>query len=233
MASTDRSSRPRQAATSKSLSGSNGKVASGYPLAVDRLISELARLPGIGRRSAERLAFHILKGDEQSGLALANAVIDVKRTVGHCPVCWNLSDGGPCEICRDTKRDHATVLVVEEPRDLIALEQSAMYRGGYHVLMGRLSPLDGIGPSELTIEGLEQRVREPAANACTTPVTEIILGLNPTLEGDGTALHLAEVLKPAGVRVTRLARGLPTGTSLEYANKAVLADAIVCRQVVR
>jgi len=207
--------------------------ASGYPRAVDRLIGELARLPGIGRRSAERLAFHILKADEQSGLALAAAISDVKKTVGHCPVCWNLSDGGRCEICSDGKRDHSTVLVVEEPRDLIALEQSSMFKGGYHVLMGRLSPLDGIGPTELTIDGLEKRIADPALNAAGLKVREVILGLNPTLEGDGTSLHLAEVLKGKGVKVTRLARGLPTGSSLEYVNKAVLADAIVCRQEVR
>lgn len=232
MESTDRSSGPSSRPVSPS-SSKRGGGSTGYPAAVDRLISELARLPGIGRRSAERLSFHILKGDSQAGLALANAIIDVKKTVGHCPVCWNLSDGGACELCRDTKRDHSTVLVVEEPRDLIALEQSSMYRGGYHVLMGRLSPLDGIGPSELTIDGLVGRVGDPASNANGTVVREIILGLNPTLEGDGTALHLADVLKGTGVKVTRLARGLPTGTSLEYANKAVLADAIMCRQEVR
>ncbi len=239
MASMDRSKREGDGRASggpeQPPTGGRGsaRAASGYPRAVDRLIEELVRLPGIGRRSAERLAFHILKGDEAAGLALASAIVDVKKTVGHCPVCWNLSGGGRCEICTDSRRDHATVLVVEEPRDLIALEQSAMFKGGYHVLMGRLSPLDGIGPEELTIDGLALRVQDAGANALGVAVREVILGLNPTLEGDGTSLYLAEILRGEGVKVTRLARGLPTGSSLEFVNKAVLADAIVCRQEVR
>ncbi len=203
-----------------------------YPKAVDRLIAEFARLPGVGRRSAERLAFYILKSDEPTALALAQAVTDVKRSVRHCDVCFNLSDGPLCEICGDAQRDRSLVLVVEQPKDLIALEQTSMYRGLYHVLMGRLSPLDGIGPDELTIPRLMERVNSPAGNPGAAPVAEIILGLNPTIEGDGTGLYLAERLRAMGVRVSRLARGLPTGSQLEYANKAVLADAIQGRQKV-
>ncbi|MEN0020665.1 MAG: recombination mediator RecR [Planctomycetota bacterium] len=203
-----------------------------YPEAVDRLIAHLSALPGIGRRSAERLAFHLLKADTDAAMALAKAVADVKRTVHHCPVCMNLTDVGRemCGVCDDPRRDRSTVLVVEQPKDLIALEQTGMYRGLYHVLMGRLSPLDGIGPEELAIDSLLARVDDPSRNPGGEPVAEVILGLNPTLEGDGTALFLRQELSRRGVRVTRLARGLPTGGQLEYANKAVLADAIEGRR---
>ncbi len=206
-----------------------------YPAPVERLIAELARLPGIGRRSAERVAFHILKGDAPSALALAGAIREVKEHIHHCGVCFNLTDADPCPICSDPRRDRAVVLVVEQPKDLIALEQTAMYRGLYHVLMGHLSPLDGIGPGDLTIADLLRRIDRPAdkpAAAGDTPVREVVLGLNPTLEGDGTALHLAEQLRSRGVKVTRLARGLPSGGQLEFATKAVLADALVGRQSV-
>jgi recombination protein RecR len=202
-----------------------------YPAAVERLITEFARLPGIGRRTAERLAFHILKSDPPTALALSQAVRDVKETVRHCSTCYNLTDHDPCAICGDPSRDHALVLVVEQPKDLIALEQTGMFRGVYHVLMGHISPLEGVRPEDLTIPDLLRRVDEPARNAGQAQIREIVLGLNPTVEGDGTALYLAEELRPRGVKVSRLARGLPTGGSLEYANKAVLADAIQGRQM--
>lgn len=203
---------------------------SGYPRAVDRLIDEFAALPGIGRRSAERLAFHILRSPEERALALANAIREIKTSVRHCDICWNLSDAGTCRICADPARDRQTILVVEQPKDLIALEQTGLYRGLYHVLMGRLSPLEGIGPEELTIGALLKRVEDPSLNPGGVRVQEVILGMNPTLEGDGTALHLMEELRARGVAVSRLARGLPSGSQLEYANKAVLADAIMGRQ---
>ncbi|MCZ7634287.1 MAG: recombination mediator RecR [Phycisphaerales bacterium] len=203
-----------------------------YPEAVDRLIERLSDLPGIGRRSAERLAFHLLKSDEAGAMALARAIADVKRTVRHCSVCSNFAEGDPCAICADPSRDRSTVLVVEQPKDLIALEQTGMYKGLYHVLMGRLSPLDGIGPEDLTAGDLLARVDDPAKNPGGVPIREVVLGLNPTLEGDGTALYLAEELHKRGVAVSRLARGLPSGSQLEYANKAVLADAILGRQKV-
>jgi recombination protein RecR len=196
----------------------------GYPKAVERLIAEFTKLPGIGRRSAERLAFYVLKSSAEEVLPLAGALQEVKATVGHCPECWNLSDGTACEVCRDASRDRGVILVVEQPKDVIALEQTGMYQGLYHVLMGRLSPLEGIGPSELTIGTLMERVKAGAR--------EVILGLNPTMEGDGTALYLANELKGVTVQVTRLARGLPSGSQLEYANKSVLADAIQGRQSV-
>lgn len=202
---------------------------SAYPRAVERLVAEFAALPGVGRRTAERLAFFVLKSDEARALSLAQAITDVKRSVRHCRVCWNLADADLCEICADPRRDRGTVLVVEQPKDLIALEQTGMYRGLYHVLMGRLAPLEGVGPEELTMGGLLERIDQPDVNPGGTPVTEVILGLNPTLEGDGTAMHLGELLGKK-VKVTRLARGLPSGSQLEYANKAVLADAITGRR---
>lgn len=203
-----------------------------YPASVDRLIAEFARLPGVGRRSAERLAFHLLKSDTPSALALAQAITDVKQTVRHCRICSNLSDSDVCPICSDDRRDRTRILVVEQPKDLIALDQTGMYHGLYHVLMGRLSPLDGIGPSELTVTELFKRIEHPEHNPGNVKPTEVILGLNPTLEGDGTALYLAQELRSRGMTVSRLARGLPTGSQLEYANKAVLADAIQGRQAV-
>jgi recombination protein RecR len=203
---------------------------SGYPHAVDRLIDEFASLPGIGRRSAERLAFHMLRSPKERAMALADAIREVKTSVQHCDVCWNLSDGKLCRICADAERDRHTVLVVEQPKDLIAIEQTGLYKGLYHVLMGRLSPLEGIGPEELTIGALLKRVEDPSLNLGGTRIREVVLGMNPTLEGDGTALHLLEELRSRGVAVSRLARGLPSGSQLEYANRAVLADAIMGRQ---
>ncbi|MGH7242495.1 MAG: recombination mediator RecR [Phycisphaerales bacterium] len=204
-----------------------------YPAAVEKLIDEFAKLPGIGRKSAERLAFYILKNDETTANLLARAILDVKQKIKHCRICWNLADGQICGICDNPARDRSQVLVVEQPKDLIALEQTGMYRGTYHVLMGRLSPLDGVEASDLTIADLVKRIKQPASNAGGVPITEIILGLNPTLEGDGTGLYLqkeVESLGVGGVGITRLARGLPSGGQLEYANKAVLADAIQSRQ---
>lgn len=201
-----------------------------YPKVVDQLIDELASLPGIGRRTAERLAFYLLKAEVPKAMALAHAISNMKQTIRHCTVCSNLSDADICAICADPARDRSTILVVEQPKDLIALEQTGLYRGLYHVLMGRLSPLDGIGPGELTISDLLERVRDPSVNSGQTQVREVILGMNPNLEGDGTQLYLTQELRNTMVRITRLARGLPSGSQLEYANKAVLADAIVGRQ---
>lgn len=201
-----------------------------YPETISNLIEEFSRLPGIGRRSAERLAFHVLKSSEQDAMALANAIAEVKRKVRHCSICWNLADHDPCPICADPARDPATVLVVEQPRDLISLEQTGMYRGVYHVLLGRLDPLDGVGPEEITLSGLLSRLGDPARNAQGQPVRELVLGLNPDMEGDTTALHIAEAARAAGVPTSRLARGLPSGSQIEYASRAVLGDAITGRQ---
>jgi len=205
-------------------------ASSAYPMPVRELIEQLAKLPGIGTRSAERLAFHVLKSDNATAMALSSAISAVKESVHHCRLCYNLCDGEICSICQDPQRDRSRVLVVEQPKDLIALEQTGMYRGLYHVLMGRLSPLDGISPSDLTISHLFDRIESGKKREEDQQIKEIVLGLNPTVEGDGTALYLASELRKIGVNVSRLARGLPSGSSLEYANKAVLADAILGRQ---
>jgi len=215
-----------QTAPAKPSTRQRNHPTSAYPEPMDRLITELAKMPGVGRRSAERLAFFLLKAQRNDALALAAAVRDVKDHVRHCRYCYNLSDTDVCTVCADERRDRTRILVIEQPKDLIAFEQAGSYRGLYHVLMGRLSPLEHIGPETLTIEALLDRARHPATNPGKAPVEEIILGLNPTVEGDGTALYLRDVLEDAAVRVTRLARGLPTGSQLEYVNKAVLADAL-------
>ncbi|MFN0133721.1 MAG: recombination mediator RecR [Phycisphaerales bacterium] len=195
----------------------------GYPAPVERLIDELSQLPGIGRRSAERMAFHVLKGTPEDAERLARAIRDAKGKVWHCRTCFNLSEAQECAVCVDPRRDRSIVLVVEQPRDLLAIERAAIFRGVYHVLLGRLSPLEGVGPDDLTAAALLSRLGEGV-------IREVILGLNPTLEGDGTALYLAEKVTALGVRVTRLARGLPTGGQLEHANLAVLTDAIEGRR---
>lgn len=203
-----------------------------YPASVSALVDALAGLPGIGRRTAERLAFWVLKAETAEAMALAEAIAAVKREVRHCGVCWNLTDADPCRICADASRDAALVLVVEQPKDLISLEQTRMHRGVYHVLMGRLDPLDGVGPDALTIDDLVARVQDSARNARGVPVREVILGLNPDMEGDSTALQVAQRLAASGIAVTRLARGLPSGSQIEFANRAALADAIALRQPV-
>lgn len=201
-----------------------------YPASVDELIDQFSRLPGIGRRTAERLAFHVLKSSEDDALALSRAIASVKRTVRHCSICFNLTDTDPCPICADPRRDRALVLVVEQPKDLIALEQTGLHRGVYHVLMGHVSPLDRIGPEDLTVAALLARLDDPAKNSGAEPVREVVMGLNPTLEGDGTALLIADEVRRRHVAVSRLARGLPSGSQLEYVNKAVLADALEGRR---
>lgn len=201
-----------------------------YPEPVERLIEEFTRLPGIGRRSAERMAFHVLKSSEEDALRLSRTVSDVKLKVRCCAICFNLTDVEPCSICAGEHRDASKVLVVEQARDLISLEQTGVYQGVYHVLTGRIDPLGGIEPGDLTIRQLFDRVEHAEHNCRKVPVKEVILGLNPDMEGDTTGLYLANELGRRKVQVTRLARGLPSGSHLEYASKAVLADAIEGRQ---
>jgi len=191
----------------------------GYSQTIEKLIAELNKLPGIGARTAERLAFHVLKSDRDEAFALAEAIRAVKLNVRPCKVCHNLAEGELCRICADARRDHATICVVEQPKDLLALEATGSYRGVYHVLMGRVAPLEGVDPEDLTIDALVDRVRAGG-------VREVILATNPTVAGDGTALHISSLLAPTGVKITRLARGLPTGGQIEYASKSVLSDAI-------
>jgi recombination protein RecR len=190
---------------------------------VSRLVDELAKLPGIGKKSAERLAYHILRVHQNEALALADAIRNVKANVRYCSTCYNLAEGELCSICQDARRDRGLLCVVEQPRDLMALEQAGTYRGVYHVLLGRIAPLEGIGPDQLTIDALVARVH-------AEPFREIIMGTNPTLEGDGTALYIANRLGDSKVPITRLARGITTGSVLEFANKEILADALSGRQ---
>lgn len=205
----------------------------GYPDAVGRLIEAFERMPGIGRRSATRLAFHLLKGTAEDARTLAGAIEDVKSQVSCCQVCWQLTEQQPCAICSDPGRDATCVLVVEQPRDLMSVEGTGLHRGIYHVLTGRLDPLGGVGPDDITINALMARIDDPQCNARGEPVREVILGLNPTLEGDSTALHLADVLAERDVTVTRLARGLPSGGSMEFATPAMFADALLGRRDVK
>ncbi len=193
--------------------------------AVDRLIDAFGRLPGLGAKSAERLAYHLLKAPAEEALALAEAIRAVKESVRHCQACFHLTEADQplCTICRDTRRDPGLICVVEQSRDLLALEKSATFGGVYHVLLGRLAPLQGVGPEQLTVDALERRVRAGG-------VRELIMATNPTLEGDGTALLVANRLADTGVAITRLARGLASGSVLEFANKEMLADAINGRQ---
>ena len=190
-----------------------------YTKSIERLQTEFAKLPGIGARSAERLAFHVLKSAEAEALSLAEAIRDVKTKVHPCSVCFNLDEEDPCWICRDAGRDRSRICVVEQTKDLSSIEQTGSYSGLYHVLMGRIAPLEGANPEDLTLDALAKRVEAGG-------VAEVILATNPTFEGDGTALHIVEMLKASGVAVTRLARGLPAGAQIEYANAAILADAL-------
>ena len=201
-----------------------------HPEPLERLITEFVRLPGIGRRSAERMAFHVLKASAEEAMRLSQAVADLKQKIRPCSVCGNLTDHEVCRICSSPDRDPSVVLVVEQPRDLIGLEQVGTYRGVYHVLMGRLDPLGGVEPEDLAIQALLDRIADPGRNSRGVAVAEVILGLNPNLEGDTTALYLADRLAGRPLKVTRLARGLPAGSQLEYASRAVLADAIEGRQ---
>jgi recombination protein RecR len=202
----------------------------GTPEPVRRLLDGLTRLPGIGKRSAERIAFFLIKDSHEEALALSQSISDVKKRVVCCNICNNIADASPCAICDDSSRDASVVLVVEQPRDLIRLEATGMYKGVYHVLTGRIDPLAGVEPADLTVDALLQRVERPETNARGAVVVEVILGLNPNLEGDSTSLYLASQLQLKGIKVTRLARGLPSGSSIEYANTQVLSDAIAGRR---
>ncbi|MEW6541688.1 MAG: recombination mediator RecR [Bacillota bacterium] len=196
-----------------------------YSRSVGRLIEELARLPGIGPKTAQRLAFYLVTAPREAAESLSRAILDARDKLVFCKVCANIADEDPCGICRDPNRDHGLVCVVEQPRDVLAVEKAHGYRGLYHVLNGSLSPLQGVGPEELNIAALVERVREGA-------VREVIVATNATVEGEATALYLARLLRPLSVRVTRLAFGLPVGSDLEYADGRTLARAIEGRREV-
>ena len=194
-----------------------------YPPSVGRLVEALQRLPGIGPKTAQRLTFHLLKQPEGAVRELADALVDLKTRAVHCSRCFNVTEEDPCRICANPSRDPAVMCVVEEPNDLLAMERTGEYRGRYHVLLGALSPLEGIGPDELKVRELLGRVE-------TDGVREVILATNPNVEGDATAIYLAKLLRPLGVRVTRIARGLPVGGDLEYADEVTLARALEGRK---
>lgn len=195
---------------------------SGIPEPLARLMQQLAHLPGIGPRSAERIAFHLLRVAPEEAIALAKAIQDVKRNLRHCTTCFNLTDEDPCAICRNPRRDRSLIVVVEQPKDVMLLEQTGLVEGVYHVLMGRLAPLEHVAPEDLTIDALVRRVEAGG-------VREVLLATSPTMEGDGTALFISERLKPFGLTVSRLARGLAVGSQVEYASRAMLEAAITGR----
>ena len=190
---------------------------------VANLVNEFNKLPGIGKKSAERLTYHILRVHATEALALADAIRRVKENVRYCLVCYNLSEEDKCAICRDPKRQQDVLCIVEQPRDLIVLEQTGIYHGLYHVLLGRIAPLDGIGPDQLTIDALVRRIREGTFK-------ELIMATNPTTEGDGTALYISNLLSELPIRITRLARGVTPGSVLELANREILTVALLGRQ---
>jgi recombination protein RecR len=196
-----------------------------HPEPLARLIENLQRLPGIGAKSAQRLAFHVLRTPREEAERLCEAVRDVKDRVTYCSTCNHITDVDPCEFCTSATRNHAVICVVEEPQNVSAIEKTREYKGVYHVLMGALSPLSGVGPDELRIKGLLARVGDGR-------VDEVILATNPTVEGEATAIYLARLLKPLGVRVTRIAMGVPAGADLEYADEVTMHKALEGRREV-
>ena len=192
---------------------------------VEQLAEQFAQLPGIGRKTAHRLALFVLKMPREEVVTLANALVNVKDKVRYCSVCSNITENDPCAICSNTKRERTCICVVEEPHDVLAIEKTHEFKGLYHVLGGALSPLDGIGPDDLKIKELLQRLS-------ASTVEEVILALNPNVEGEATTLYLSRLLKPLGMKITRIARGLPVGSDLEFADEATLSRALEGRIVV-
>lgn len=194
-----------------------------YAPPIARLLEELERLPGIGPKSAQRIAYYILRSDDEVAGRLAEALLEVKRTIHFCPQCFDFAESELCEVCADPERDTTIICVVEEPRDVVAIERTGEFRGLYHVLGGVISPIDGIGPEQLRVRELLDRVSD-------TGVKEVVVATNTTVEGETTALYLARLLKPLGLRVTRIASGLPVGGDLEYADEVTLGRALEARR---
>ena len=194
-----------------------------YAAPIARLLEELEKLPGIGPKSAQRLAYHILRAEPESARALSDAVLEVKELIHFCPRCFNFAEAELCEICADPEREQDAICVVEEPRDVVALERTREFRGTYHVLQGAISPIDGIGPEQL-------RVRELLDRVGAGGITEVVVATNPNVEGETTALYMARMIKPLGVRVTRIASGLPVGGDLEFADEVTLGRALEARR---
>ncbi len=194
-----------------------------YAPPIARLLEELERLPGIGPKSAQRIAYWLLASENADAQRLAEAIVEVKRTIHFCPVCFNFAEEELCEVCSDPQRDRTKICVVEEPRDLVALDRTGEFHGTYHVLQGAISPIDGIGPERLKIRELIDRLSDGE-------VTEVVIATNPNVEGETTALYLARLIKPLGVRVTRIASGLPVGGDLEFADEVTLGRALEARR---
>ncbi len=196
-----------------------------YTPAVQTLIDELGKLPGVGPKSAQRIAFHLVKLSEEDAIRLSTAISEAKEKVRFCEKCFNMSDEPICEICSDSRRDPSLVCVVEEPRDIVAVERTQEYKGFYHVLQGAINPIDGIGPEQLRVKELLARLQE-------NPISEVILCTNPNIEGEATAMYLARLLEPLGLSITRIASGLPVGGDLEYADELTLGRALEGRREV-
>lgn len=195
-----------------------------YPKPLNKLINELSKLPGIGGKTAQRLAFHILALEESEATALANSIVNAKRSLHYCSVCGNLTDTDPCEICSDESRDRTKVCVVETPQDVIAMERIREFKGLYHVLHGAISPVEGIGPNDINLKSLIIRLQQH------DEIDEIIVATNPNIEGEATAMYIARLLKPSGIKVTRIAHGIPVGGDLEYADEVTLLKAMEGRR---
>ncbi|MHC4073822.1 MAG: recombination mediator RecR [Planctomycetota bacterium] len=200
-------------------------MSAAYTESLNKLIEEFGKLPGVGPKTAERLAFHVLKARPAEAMKLAEAIRDVKNKIKRCEVCYNFSEQAICQICSDPRRDKSLICVVEQPKDVISLEKTSACKWVYHVLGGHIAPLEGIEPGDLAIEQLVARVR-------AGDVKEVIMATNPNMAGDGTTLYISSLLRTTGVKITRLARGLPTGSSIEYASGKMLTDAILGRQKV-
>jgi recombination protein RecR len=198
-------------------------MSTAYTESLNRLIEEFGKLPGVGPKTAERLAFHILKAEQSEAMALAEAIKDVKNKIKRCRICYNFSEEPICSICSDPQRDKSLICIVEQPKDVIALEKTGACKWVYHVLGGHIAPLEGIEPENLTIDKLVERIR-------SGDVKEVIMATNPNMSGDGTALYISSLIKSTGVKITRLARGLPAGSTIEYASGKILTDAINGRQ---
>ena len=195
-----------------------------YPKPLKKLINELSKLPGIGGKTAQRLAFHILALEESEATSLANSIVNAKRSLHYCSVCGNLTDTDPCEICSDESRDRTKVCVVETPQDVIAMERIREFKGLYHVLHGAISPVEGIGPNDINLKSLITRLQQH------DEIDEIIVATNPNIEGEATAMYIARLLKQSGIKVTRIAHGIPVGGDLEYADEVTLLKAMEGRR---
>lgn len=194
-----------------------------YAEPVAKLITELAKLPGVGPKTAQRLAFHLIAAEEAEARRLAEAIIKVKEEIKYCSQCYNITQEDPCRLCQDTSRDSGVLCVVEQPKDIVALEKTREYRGRYHVLLGAISPMEGIGPNDLRLKELLHRLEDGQ-------VKEVILATSPTVEGEATAMYAARLVKPLGIKVTRIAHGLPVGGNLEYVDEITLAKALEGRR---